>query len=87
MADRPEVRLITAWDRPGAEAAHSAVQRTLEGLSPDSPAYRELNATLQSIEKLVRQLQPLAETLSDNPNALIFDRSPGPDPVPRAPER
>ena len=63
------------------------LQRTLEGLSPDSPAYRELNATLQSIEKLVRQLQPLAETLSDNPNALIFDRRPGPDPVPQAPER
>lgn len=63
------------------------LQRTLDGLSPDSSAYRELNGTLQSIDKLVRQLQPLAETLNDNPNALIFDRRQGPDPVPQAPER
>jgi len=29
--EHPIVRLITAWDRPGAEATHAAVQRTLEG--------------------------------------------------------
>ncbi|GAA5175074.1 intermembrane transport protein PqiB [Modicisalibacter zincidurans] len=83
MLEDPATRAI-----PGnVNESLKQLQRTLKGLSPDSPAYRELNATLQSIEKLVRQLQPLAETLSDNPNALIFDRSPGPDPVPRAPGR
>lgn len=63
------------------------LQRTINGLSPDSKAYRKLNDTLESIERLVRDLQPLADTLSEQPNALIFDRSGSQDPVPRAPKR
>lgn len=61
------------------------LQRTLEGVSPESPAYRELTGTLESLEALLRDLQPVARTLRENPNALIFDQRKSADPVPRAP--
>ncbi|WP_458524650.1 intermembrane transport protein PqiB [Onishia taeanensis] len=58
---------------------------TLEGLSPGSTAYDELTGTLQRFDALMRDLEPVAKTLSDQPNALIFDRPRGEDPQPRAP--
>ncbi|QEA39769.1 intermembrane transport protein PqiB [Pistricoccus aurantiacus] len=55
----------------------------------DSPATRNLSAnlneTLAQFESLLRDLQPVARTLKEKPNALIFDRNEGPDPLPRAP--
>lgn len=71
---------------PGSiNASLQELRQTLEGLSPDSTAYRELTETLQSLETLVRELQPVARTLSEQPSALIFDRRGGDDPIPRAP--
>ncbi|MFC3285424.1 intermembrane transport protein PqiB [Litchfieldella rifensis] len=61
------------------------LRKTLEGFSPDSDAYRELTRAMQRLENLMRDLQPVARTLSDQPNALIFDRRSGEDPQPRAP--
>ncbi|WP_192034546.1 intermembrane transport protein PqiB [Halomonas sp. YLGW01] len=58
---------------------------TLEGLSPGSTAYDELTATLERFDALMRDLEPVAKTLSEQPNALIFDRPRGQDPQPRAP--
>ncbi|GHA84718.1 intermembrane transport protein PqiB [Modicisalibacter luteus] len=63
------------------------LRQTLQGLSPESDAYRELTETLESLDQLIRDLQPIARTLSEQPSALIFDRSGGTDPVPRAPSR
>ncbi len=63
------------------------LRQTLQGLSPESDAYRELTATLESLDQLLRDLQPVARTLSEQPSALIFDRSGGGDPIPRAPDR
>lgn len=60
------------------------LREAVKGLSPDSPAYRELNRTLQSLEKLMRDLQPFAKTLSEQPNALIFNPPTVNDPVPPA---
>jgi len=62
------------------------LRTTLDGLSPNSAAYRQLNDTLKGIERLVRDLQPLAKTLKEQPNALIFDRRPASDPIPQAPK-
>ncbi|MEQ6917600.1 intermembrane transport protein PqiB [Halomonas aquatica] len=61
------------------------LRSTLEGLSPDSRAYRDFTSTLQQLEHLLRDLQPTARTLRDNPSALIFDRLDAEDPQPRAP--
>lgn len=61
------------------------MRQTLEGLSPESEAYRDLTQALQRLEKLMRDIQPVARTLSEQPNALIFDRRESDDPIPRAP--
>lgn len=61
------------------------IRTTLQGLSPNSMAYQELTNTMQRLEKLLRDLQPVARTLSEQPNALIFDRRNSTDPLPRAP--
>ncbi|ODN67096.1 intermembrane transport protein PqiB [Methylophaga muralis] len=61
------------------------IRTTLQGLSPDSSAYQEMTGTLQRLEKLLRDIQPVARTLGEQPNALIFDRRNSSDPLPRAP--
>src|SRR5690606_32418973 len=61
------------------------IRATLQELSPDSSAYKEMTGTLQRLEKLLRDLQPVARTLGEQPNALIFDRRDSSDPLPRAP--
>lgn len=61
------------------------LRTTLKGLSPESPAYQELTTTLQRLDKALRDIQPLARTLNEQPNAILFDRKPGNDPVPQAP--
>lgn len=58
----------------------------IKGMSPDSPAYQELNRTLHSLEKLLRDLQPIARTLGEQPNALIFNPPAVNDPLPPAPQ-
>lgn len=63
------------------------LQHTLQGVSPGSSAYGELTGTLESLEALLRDLRPVARTLRENPNALIFDQPGNPDPVPRAPSQ
>lgn len=62
-----------------------ALRSTLKGLSPDAPAYQELTTTLQRLDKVLRDVQPLVRTLSEQPNAMLFDRKPGNDPLPLAP--
>ncbi|WP_110632980.1 intermembrane transport protein PqiB [Salinicola salarius] len=62
------------------------LQNTLNGFSAGSSGYRQLNDTLKQLEMLTRDLQPVAKTLSEKPNALIFDREVKTDPVPRAPQ-
>lgn len=61
------------------------LRTTIKGLSPDSPAYQALSSTLQRLEKVLREVQPLVRTLNEQPNAILFDRKPGNDPLPLAP--
>lgn len=58
---------------------------TLEGLSPNSPAYQELISTADRVDRVLRDLQPLTRTLNENPRALLFDNIETQDPIPRAP--
>ncbi|MFG6160065.1 intermembrane transport protein PqiB [Halomonas sp. 1390] len=66
-------------------ATLEALRTTLEGVSPESRAYRDVSATLEQLERLLRDLQPTARTLRENPSALLFDRLDTEDPIPRAP--
>ena len=81
MLDDPGTRSL-----PGnLNASLEALRESLEGLSPDSSAYRELTATAERLERLMRDLQPVTRTLNENPRALLFDSLDAVDPVPRAP--
>lgn len=68
-------------------ATMQELRGTLQGLSPESTAYQELTTTLQRLDKALRDIQPLAWTLNEQPNAILFDRKPGNDPVPLAPAK
>lgn len=58
------------------------LRHTLQGISPQSPIYGEAQNTLQSLDKTIKDAQPLIQTLKDKPNALIFN-SHSKDPVPK----
>lgn len=82
----------TLLDDPGTRELPSTLNTTLielsatlQGISPQSRAYREFSTTLQQLERLLRDLQPTARTLRDNPRALLFDSIDGQDPLPQAP--
>ncbi len=57
---------------------------TLSAYQEGAPVYRELNESLQRLNRVLDDVEPLAETLRDDPNALIFGPSTGRDPIPRA---
>jgi paraquat-inducible protein B len=62
------------------------MQKTLQGLSANSPAYGEMNRSIQSLNRVLREVQPMARTLSEKPNALLFQPDAGNDPEPRKAE-
>jgi len=94
-----EVRALTASvrslvDDPGTQELPGNLNQTLkelrttlEGVSPNSAAYGDFTRTLQQLERLLRDLQPTARTLRENPSALLFDSLDAEDPLPRAPQR
>ena len=59
------------------------LQQTLAGFSAEAPAYQQLNQTIDNLNRLLNELKPVARTLSEQPNALIFSPNPGQDPQPR----
>ena len=59
------------------------MQTTLQGLSANSPAYGELNRSIQSLNRVLREIQPMARTLNEKPNALLFQPDAHDDPQPR----
>lgn len=61
------------------------LQGTLEGVSTSSPAYQELMSTVRRADQLLRELEPLAKTLNEDPRSLLFENKTSRDPVPRAP--
>lgn len=60
------------------------LQKTLSSFSSDSPAYGELNRSIESLNNLLRELKPTARRVNEKPNALIFNSAPDADPLPRS---
>ena len=58
------------------------LRQTLQGVSPQSPIYGDVQNTLQSLDKTLRDVQPVINTLKEKPNALIFNSS-SKDPIPK----
>jgi paraquat-inducible protein B len=61
----------------------SDMQQTLQGLSANSPAYGEMNRSIQSLNRVLHEIQPMARTLNEKPNALLFQPDTATDPEPR----
>ncbi len=58
------------------------LRQTLQGVSPQSPIYGDVQNTLQSIDKTLKDAQPVINTLKEKPNALIFNSNTK-DPIPK----
>ncbi len=58
------------------------LRKTLAGLSPGSPVYERINSNLQAMDKVLRDLQPVVQTLNQQSNALILSADPKADPEP-----
>lgn len=62
----------------------AALQKTLGAYQQGAPVYQELGNSLEQLNRILRDLEPLIETLNRNPNALVFGAKPEQDPVPQA---
>lgn len=59
------------------------LNKTLKGLQPGSPAYRKMVDDMNRLDDLLREMQPLVQTLNSKSNALVFEASQGKDPQPK----
>ena len=60
------------------------LQKTLQSFSSDSPVYGDLNRSIESLNSLLRELNPAARKVNEKPNSLIFSQTPADDPLPRS---
>lgn len=58
------------------------LQQMLAGLSPGSSAYDKLSGNLQTLDQVLRELQPVLQTLNQQSNALVFEAKAPADPEP-----
>lgn len=56
----------------------------LDGFSRNAELYKNLNASLRSLEATLNNTKSLTRQLSDKPNSLVLPASNEPDPIPRA---
>lgn len=61
------------------------IQETLTGYNNDSQAYQDLTRSLRRLDNILRDLQPAAKQISEQPSTLIFGRPETEDPQPTAP--
>jgi len=60
------------------------LRSVLDGFSQDAELYQDANASLNSLDATLDNLNRLLRKLSDKPNALIFAPKPQADPIPEA---
>lgn len=58
------------------------LRQTLAGVSSESLLYRDVQQTLNNIDRTLKDVRPLINTLSEQPNALIFNSN-HTDPTPK----
>ena len=52
-----------------------SMQKTMDGLSPQSPAYQDLQRSIDNLNQLLREARPVVRTINEKPSSLVFDRS------------
>jgi paraquat-inducible protein B len=60
------------------------LEQVAGGLTPDSPAYQSLNASLRELNLTLKNFSDLSRTISEKPNALIMPVEIPADPIPEA---
>ena len=83
ILQQPEMRELPAR----LQATLDELERLLAGYSTDAPAYNDATRAIQSLERILRDLEPFAESLGEQPSSLLFQRAPGADPEPRRQQR
>ena len=66
------------------DATLEELRQTLDGLSPNSDLYQNLNASMLQLNRTLGNLENLTRTLSGQPNAAVMPSVLPPDPVPEA---
>lgn len=64
-----------------------SLQQTLKTLQPGSDMHRTLMTSMQEIDKSLRELKPLLQTLNEKSNALVIEARVDKDPTPKAANR
>jgi paraquat-inducible protein B len=68
-------------------AALADLRRTIQGLSPDSPLYQSLDASMYELNRTLENLRAVTKTLSEQPNAAVLPVVLPADPIPEARSR
>ena len=63
-------------------ATMAELRTTLNGLSPQSAIYQDLQKTVRQLDQTLYKVDPLLRTLEQKPNALIFNHN-QPDVIPK----
>ncbi|WP_372625906.1 intermembrane transport protein PqiB [Arsukibacterium sp.] len=79
LVDQPQLQQLPA----DIQLSLQQLRDTLQGFSPEGAAYGSVNANLQALEQVLRELQPVIKTLNQQSNSLIFNASDQPEPEPR----
>jgi paraquat-inducible protein B len=89
-AEQLMLSMQTLLDQPQLQQLPTDIQRslqelrnTLQGLGPDAEAYGSVNANLQALEQVLRELQPVIKTMNQQSNSLLFNASDVAEPEPR----
>lgn len=83
LLEQPEMQDLPAR----LQSTLNELERLLSGYSTDAPAYNDATRAIQSLERILRDLEPFAESLGEQPSSLLFQRAPSADPEPRRPQR
>ncbi|BDH46458.1 paraquat-inducible protein B [Salmonella enterica subsp. enterica serovar Choleraesuis] len=59
------------------------LNRSMQGFQPGSAAYNKMVADMQRLDQVLRELQPVLQTLNQKSNALVFEAKNKKDPQPK----
>ncbi|CAA2930794.1 Paraquat-inducible protein B [Arsenophonus endosymbiont of Bemisia tabaci Q2] len=59
------------------------LNRVMQGLQPGSPAYNRMINNMQRLDQVLRDIQPVINTLNNKSNALVFEAKSIKDPEPK----
>ncbi|MCL5049719.1 MAG: hypothetical protein M1473_04210 [Firmicutes bacterium] len=83
LMSQPEMQQLPAR----LQGTLDELERLLSGYSTDAPAYNDATRAIQSLERILSDLEPFAESLGEQPSSILFKRAPAADPQPRREQR